>query len=101
MCKNNRRDVGIDVQARFAEIGINCGNVVHSNVVHIMGRSQLDHVFGQVFLAWISGADLFTAVAHSSNRTSKISSFCWPSTLAELSSKVSSQSFFITNATFN
>ena len=56
MCKNKRRDVGTDGQARLTEVAINSGNVVHRNVVHTIGISKLDHVFGQVLLAWISGA---------------------------------------------
>ncbi len=56
MCKNNERYVRADVQARLAKIGTNSGNVVHSNVVHTIGISKPDHVFGQVLLAWISGA---------------------------------------------
>ncbi len=39
ICENNGRDVGTDVQPRLAEVGINSGNVVHSNVVHTMGIS--------------------------------------------------------------
>ena len=56
MCKNNRGDVGTDVQTRLAEVGMNSGNIVHSNVVHTMGISKPDHVFGQDLLAWIAGA---------------------------------------------
>ena len=45
MCKNNRRDVGTDVQARLAEVGISSGNVVHSNVVHTMIFFEADHIY--------------------------------------------------------
>ena len=55
MYKNNRRDVGTGVHASLAEVGINCGNVVHSNIVHIMGISKPDLVCEQVLSAWISG----------------------------------------------
>ena len=51
ICKNNERDVGTDVQSRLAGVGINSGNEVHSNEVHTMGISTLDHIFGHVLRA--------------------------------------------------
>ena len=55
-CENEGRGVGNEVHLRLVWVGINSGNVVHSNVVHTMEIYEPDHVFGQVLLAWISGA---------------------------------------------
>ena len=51
ICKNNRRDVGTDVQLILGEIGINSGNEVHSNEVHTMGISTIGPKFRHVLLA--------------------------------------------------
>ena len=56
ICKNNRRDVGTGAQPRLVVVGINSGNVVHSNVVHTMRISEQDPIFEQVLLPCISGA---------------------------------------------
>ena len=60
LCKNNRRDVATDVHTRLGEVGINSSNIVHNNVVHTMGVSKPDQAFGQVLLAWMSGALAWT-----------------------------------------
>ncbi len=52
---NKGRDVGSDVQLTLVWVGINSGNVVHSNIVHTIGISEADQVFKQVPFAWISG----------------------------------------------
>ena len=58
-CMNKRRDVVSDGQPTLACVGINSGNVVHSNIVHTMGISEADQVFRHVPLAWISGPFLW------------------------------------------
>ena len=50
-----RSDVVIQVQHRLAWIGINSGNVVHSNVVRSMDISGIHQLFGHVPLQWFSG----------------------------------------------
>ena len=48
MCNSTQYtiDVGTDIQPWLAEVRKNCGNIVYSNVVHTMGISKLDHIFG-------------------------------------------------------
>ena len=54
LCENNRRGLESDEQPGLAEVGINSGNVVHSNVIHTMGIFKHNHILGQVLPASIS-----------------------------------------------
>ena len=54
-CVNKRRNVDSNVQPTLAWVGINSGNVVHSNVVHTMDISEADQRFKHVPMVWISG----------------------------------------------